>query len=97
MVNLGEQFAEELCRCHGLKPERFSKEELRRGKTPDYRAFRAGELVLYCEAKHIQLDTWLDDKLEEAAPLELVGGLRPDPIYNRLAEHVHKRLSNLPL
>lgn len=67
MVNLGEQFAETFCRRHGLKPERFSKVELRRGKTPDYRAFRFGELALYCEAKHVQRDTWLDDKLEEGS------------------------------
>lgn len=90
MINPGEPFAKMFCRRHGLKPERFSKEELRRGKTPDYRAFRSGKLVLYCEAKHVQCDTWLDGKLEEAAPLEPVGGRRPDPIYNRLAKHVHK-------
>lgn len=87
---MGERFAEEYWRRHGLKAERFSKEELRKGKTPDFRVFKSGELVSYCEAKHVQHDDWLDKQLREARPLEIVGGLRADPIYNRLTEHIHK-------
>jgi len=90
LKNLGEQFAEAFCARHGLRTKRFSKEELRQGKTPDFRVFKSSELVLYCEAKHVQRDDWLDKKLDEALPLELVGGSRPDPIFNRLAEHIHR-------
>ena len=89
-MNLGEQYADRLCTTHGLRVGRFSKEELRSGKTPDFRVYRADELVFYCEAKHIQKDGWLNRQMEESQPGELVGGLRKDPIFNRLAEHIHK-------
>jgi hypothetical protein len=70
--------------------ERFSKDEMREGKTPDYRVFRQAKFVAYCEAKRVQHDKWLDERLNEAQPLELVGGLRPDPTFNRLTAHIHK-------
>jgi hypothetical protein len=88
-MNVGEQFAEAFCERHGLTSHRFSKAEMRRGKTPDFRVFKLDEMVLYCEAKHVQHDDWLDRQLEDAQPLEMVGGLRHDPIFNRLAEHIH--------
>jgi hypothetical protein len=88
-MNVGEQFAEAFCERHGLTSHRFSKAEMRRGKTPDFRVSKLSQLVLYCEAKHVQHDDWLDQQLEDAQPLEIVGGLRHDPIFNRLAEHIH--------
>ncbi len=90
MANLGEQFAEVYWERHGLKAERFSTAEIGQGKTPDFRVLRSGKLVAFCEAKHIQYDDWLDEKLETARAGELVGGLRHDPIFNRLVGHVHK-------
>jgi hypothetical protein len=89
-MNLGEQYAEHFCCTLGLRAERFTKEELRRGKTPDFRVFDSGNLVFYCEAKHIQHDDWLDERLAAAKTGEIAGGLRGDPIFNRLAEHVHR-------
>jgi hypothetical protein len=89
-MNSAEQFAQDYLRKYGLRPERFTKAEMRRSKTPDFRAFQGEELVLYCEAKHVQRDEWLDKKLKNAKPLELVGGLRPDPIFNRLSNHIHE-------
>lgn len=38
----------------------------------------------------MQHDDWWAKKLETAQPLELVGGLRHDPIFNRLVGHIHK-------
>lgn len=90
MINLGEQFAEVYWERKGLKAERFSAAEIGQGKTPDFRVFKSGDLVAYCEAKHVQHDDWLDRKLEAAQPMELVGGLRHDPIFNRLVGHIHK-------
>jgi hypothetical protein len=87
--NLGEEFAIEWLVRHGLRAERFSKMEMRRGKTPDFRVFKSTEFVLYCESKHVQYDEWLDKQLADAQPLEIVGGLRHDPIYNRLADRIH--------
>jgi hypothetical protein len=69
---------------------RFGKQETRFGKTPDFRVFKVEQVAFYCEAKHIQHDDWLDKKLQKAQPLEIVGGPRHDPIFNRIAEHIHK-------
>lgn len=69
---------------------RFSKVEMRKSKTPDFRIFKEGQFILYCEAKHVQYDHWLDKQLATARPLELVGGLRHDPIFNRLSGHIHQ-------
>jgi hypothetical protein len=62
---------------------------MRQSKTPDFRVFKDSVFVLYCEAKHVQYDEWLDKQLENAQPLEIVGGSRHDPIFNRLADRIH--------
>src|SRR5207249_7292846 len=48
------------------------------------------DFTFYCESKHVQHDDWLDKQLATAAPLEIVGGARPDPIFNRLTAHIHE-------
>ena len=68
---------------HGLRVERFPKTETRQGKTPDFRVFNGTEFVLYSESKHVQHDEWLGKQVTNAQPLEIAGGLRHDPIYNR--------------
>jgi hypothetical protein len=85
-----EQKAKDFLSGYGLRLEKFDKEELRSGKTPDYRVYKDYELFSYCEVKNAQKDTWLDEKLEKAKPGEIVGGLRKDPVYNRLSAHIHK-------
>lgn len=89
-LNLGEQVAIDFCASHGLQCERFIKAEIRTGKTSDFRVYKGEQLVFYCEAKHVQHDDWLDEQLEKARPEEIVGGLRPDPICNRIAGHIHE-------
>lgn len=53
----------------------FSKEELRAGKTPDFRVMLGQSFAFFCEVKSIEKDT--------------VEGLRKDPIFNRLADDIH--------
>ena len=74
---------------HGLKAEHFSQAEIGHGKTPDFRVRKDSELVAYCEVKSPN-DPWLDELLDEAEPGEVVGGLREDPVFNRLARHISK-------
>ena len=74
----------------GLTAERFSKAETRAGKTPDFRISRNGEFLFYCEVKSSAEDRWLDEQLNDAAPGELVGGARNDPIFNRLTADIHE-------
>jgi hypothetical protein len=76
----------------GLQLQRFTQAETLAGKTPDFRAFKAENLVAFCEAKSPP-DDWLDDQLDVAAPMQLVGGLRNDPTFNRIARHVEKAAS----
>ena len=74
----------------GFRAERFSKVQTYSGKTPDFRVSRNGEFLLYCEVKSSPKDRWLDKQLEDVAPGELAGGLRNDPIFNRLTADIHE-------
>jgi len=85
----GEARVQEYLIASGLRVERFSKAELRQGRTPDFRVFAGDALAFYCEVKTAQEDEWLDKQLAAAPPLTLVGGSRPDPTYNRVSSHVH--------
>ena len=67
----------------------FAKSEMRDLKTPDFRLSREGVEVALCEVKSFQRDEWLEDQLKHAAPGEFVGGLRPDPVFNRISNAVH--------
>lgn len=75
---------------YGLVAKRFTKSERRSGKTPDYKVLRGHQLQFFCEVKNSQKDQWLDDLLDQAEPGEIVGGLRNDPVFNRLTAHIHK-------
>lgn len=76
----------------GLVLGRFSHAETVAGRTPDFRVLRDGELVAYCEVKSPR-DDWLEEKLAEAKPFEIVGGCRNDPTFNRIARHIEKAAS----
>jgi hypothetical protein len=71
----------------GLRAARFSKTEIRQGRTPDFRIYRGDRHVGFCEVKSPR-DDWLDDQLAKAAPSQLVGGSRPDPGFNRLSHAI---------
>jgi hypothetical protein len=79
---------------NGLHAQRFADAELSTGKTPDFRVFRDGQLVAYCEVKSPR-DEWLDNQLRDAAPFQIVGGLRDDPTFNRIAGLVRKAVKQL--
>src|ERR1700733_2636220 len=73
----------------GLRLSRFTQEETLPGRTRDFRVLRLDNLVAYCEVKSPR-DDWLDNQLDEAPPFTIVGGGRPDPIFNRIVRHVAK-------
>ncbi|HJW42623.1 MAG TPA: hypothetical protein VJ476_15515 [Rhizomicrobium sp.] len=75
-----------------LALERFTREETLRGRTPDFRVRRQQELVAFCEVKSPR-DDWLDEQLDAAQPGQIVGGARNDPIFNRIARHVEKAVT----
>jgi hypothetical protein len=87
--DLGEQRTIEFFAQYGLTCVRYSKAELRAGKTPDLKVYKGSEFVLYAESKLIEEDLWLDDQLKSAPPGTLVGGLRNDPIPNRIAADIY--------
>ncbi|HVZ85135.1 MAG TPA: hypothetical protein VG893_15780 [Terracidiphilus sp.] len=67
----------------------FSKRELRDMKTPDFLLARNGQEIALCEVKSYQRDAWLEEQMKQVAPGELAGGLRNDPIYNRISHSIH--------
>ena len=69
--------------------ERFTHAQTVAGRTPDFRVIRSGELVAFCEVKSPR-DDWLDEQLEAAPSFQLVGGLRDDPTFDRIARHIGK-------
>ncbi len=77
-----------------VRAERFTDAEVKAGKTPDFRLFRDGHLVGYCEVKSPR-DEWLDDLLKNAAPFQIAGGLRDDPTFSRIAGLVRKAVKQL--
>jgi len=72
----------------GLKTARYSKQEQRASRTPDFKVYSGESLALYCEVKTSQEDTWLDELLENVEPGTLVGGTRNDSTYNRVASYI---------
>jgi len=72
-----------------MRAERFSKGEMRQSRTPDFRVFRGGEFLFYCEVKHVEQDRWLEMHADGALPGQIVGGARPDPTFNRLTDDIH--------
>jgi hypothetical protein len=53
MKSRGEQIIIEELSRRGLRAERFSKEEMKTGQTPDFRTYRGDEFAFYCEVKDI--------------------------------------------
>jgi hypothetical protein len=72
-----------------LRLSRFTRDEMSRSRTPDFRVSRDDELVAYSEVKSPRDDA-LDNLLDEAAPGEIVQLLRNDSVFNRLGRHVVK-------
>jgi hypothetical protein len=89
-LNEGEQAAADFFAKRGLRVQRFTKEEIRRGKTPELRVFRNTELVMFCEAKHLQCDDWFYKRLDNPTAGQIMGGVRADAIFNKLTNHVHE-------
>jgi hypothetical protein len=84
-----EEIAAGYLKSLGLMPAPFTKAEMRKGRTPDFRVLCGNELAFYCELKNAQKDRWLDEQGKDALPGTLYGGARPDPIYNRVANYIH--------
>lgn len=85
-----EELVVNLLAGKGLRAERFSKAERRRGKTPDFRVFQGETLKFFCEVKSVEDDTWLERALDAVVPGQVVGGLRVDPVFNRLTNDIHQ-------
>ena len=77
---------------YGFVCERFSKEEMKTEKTPDFKVVKNNEFLFYCEVKSVGEDRWLDNQLDNSPPGTIVGGLRNDPIYNRLTSDIHEAI-----
>ncbi len=79
----------DIFRAYALRCEEFSKEEMHQSKTPDFRVYQGSEIAFYCEVKSAAEDDWIDRELASAPEGMLVGGVRHDPVYNRIASKIH--------
>jgi hypothetical protein len=77
---------------HELELQKFTRAELLTGRTPDFRVILKGSLVAFCEVKSPR-DDWLDNQLDQAQPGQIVGGVRADPVFNRIARHIEKAVT----
>ncbi|MFZ0747204.1 MAG: hypothetical protein WAM85_22565 [Terracidiphilus sp.] len=73
----------------GFEIDGFANNEMRDLKTPDFRLSRNGVEVAYCEVKSFEKDNWLEDQIRQVPPGQIAGGLRPDPIFNRISNAIH--------
>lgn len=73
----------------GFEVGGFSKSDMREFKAPVFRLSRNGVDVALCEVNSFQRDEWLEAQLKDSAVGELAGGLRPDPVFNRISNAVH--------
>ncbi len=74
---------------NGFDVAAFSKNEMRDLRTPDFRLSRDGIVVALSEVKSFQRDAWLDEEMKKVPSAEGAGGIRPDPIFNRISNAVH--------
>lgn len=72
---------------YGFKLEKL--EETIAERTPDFRVIQDGNLAAFCEVKSPR-DDWLENQLDKAPSGQIVGGLRNDPVFNRIARHITK-------
>jgi hypothetical protein len=89
-----EKKVELFLRDRGLEVQKFLKSDLRAGKTPDFKVLdrKSGKLLFYCEVKSIGKDNWLDEKIAEVPSGQIAGGLRNDPIFNRLTTDIYQSI-----
>lgn len=59
------------------------------GPRPDFRMLSWKGFAGFCEVKSPR-DDWLDEQFEKTPPLTLVGGLRADPTFTRIARNIEK-------
>lgn len=88
-MDLNEEKVKSYLERKGFTVERFSKEEMRACKTPDFRISRNGEFLFYCEVKSSPADKWPDEQLNDT-PCKLAKGARNDPIFNRLTTDIYE-------
>ena len=86
-ATLDEELSARFLRDKGFEVHRVNEDRL--SKTPDFRLLSQGKLVAYCEVKTFERDVWIDKMLDSVCPGELTGGVRNDPIYNRIANAIH--------
>jgi hypothetical protein len=67
--------------------QRFSKEEMAKGKTPDFKLKKGAELRGYCELKSPR-DDWVFELPDDIKPGESVAEMRPSPTSNNLARQI---------
>ena len=94
-IDHNENLAKKFLESRGFTCERFTKQEMKKGRTPDFRVYQNGEFRFYCEVKGILKDKWIDDLLAAVPPGEIVEGSRGYPVFNRIAKDIYEAVNQL--
>jgi hypothetical protein len=79
-----------MCDANGIVLEPYDKAALNRGKTPDFKLTKNGELVGYCEVKSLFDPEALEDPPEGATAVR-----KNLPFYRKLGQHVRGAVEQL--
>jgi len=82
---------QELAKSLVFNPLKLTLNKILRGATltPDFEVLQNNIPIAYCELKSPR-DDFLDELIEKSCPLEIVGGLRNDSIFNRIQRQAIK-------
>ena len=79
-----------ICDANGIVLEPYDKAALNRGKTPDFKLMKDGQLVGYCEVKSLFDPEALEDPPEGAMAVR-----KNLPFYRKLGQHVRGAVEQL--
>jgi large subunit ribosomal protein L30 len=79
-----------ICDANGIVLEPYDKAALNRGKTPDFKLMKDGQLVGYCEVKSL-----LDPETMEDPPEGDMAVRKNLPFYRKLGQHVRGAVKQL--
>ena len=79
-----------ICEANGIVLEPYDKAALNRGKTPDFKLMKGGQLIGYCEVKSLFDPEVLKDPPEGATAVR-----KNLPFYRKLGQHVRGAVKQL--
>lgn len=85
-----ELIIHEILHSYNLCPQRFTDDELNNKQTPDFKVYKDGQLVFFCEVKSIDNSPWPDFiSIDNYEDNNIEPASRPDRTYDRIANKTY--------